>query len=115
MTAVSGSSDRAATTPITGEQAHGSDRHGPRAGSAIIFVDGLGSRGVLGNAALGQAGEQVYLNAANGNLMLRDRDQLLLGQGINGAVYRAYNSQGQLNWREGASRTVDGLTCGGIL
>ncbi|MGT0194101.1 LysM peptidoglycan-binding domain-containing protein [Burkholderia pyrrocinia] len=70
----------------------------------------LGSRGVLGNAAFGQTGEQVYVNAANGNLMLQDRDQLLLGQGINGAVYRAYNSLGQLNWREGASHTVDGLT-----
>ncbi|HDR9179635.1 TPA: LysM peptidoglycan-binding domain-containing protein [Burkholderia vietnamiensis] len=69
----------------------------------------LGNRGVLGNAAFGQTGEQVYVNAANGNLMLQDRDQLLLGQGINGAVYRAYNSLGQLNWREGASRTVDGL------
>ncbi|OXI15699.1 LysM peptidoglycan-binding domain-containing protein [Burkholderia sp. AU15512] len=69
----------------------------------------LGNRGVLGNAAFGQMGEQVYVNAANGNLMLQDRDQLLLGQGINGAVYRAYNSLGQLNWREGASRTVDGL------
>ncbi|WP_175875910.1 LysM peptidoglycan-binding domain-containing protein [Burkholderia sp. BCC0097] len=70
----------------------------------------LGNRGVLGNAAFGQTGEQVYVNAANGNLMLQDRDQLLLGQGINGAVYRAYNSLGQFNWREGASRTVDGLT-----
>ncbi|WP_322081162.1 LysM peptidoglycan-binding domain-containing protein [Burkholderia sp. BCC1972] len=69
----------------------------------------LGNRGVLGNAAFGQTGEQVYVNAANGNLMLQDRDQLLLGQGINGAVYRAYNSLGQLNWREGASRAVDGL------
>ncbi|KWO45612.1 hypothetical protein WT97_10815 [Burkholderia sp. MSMB1459WGS] len=65
---------------------------------------------MLGNAVFGQTGEQVYVNAANGNLMLRDRDQLLLGQGINGAVYRAYNSLGQLNWREGASRAVDGLT-----
>ncbi|QVN23622.1 LysM peptidoglycan-binding domain-containing protein [Burkholderia pyrrocinia] len=70
----------------------------------------LGSRGVLGNAAFGQTGEQIYVNAENGNLMLQDRDQLLLGQGINGTVYRAYNSLGQLNWREGASRTVDGLT-----
>ncbi|VWD13659.1 Rhs family protein [Burkholderia lata] len=70
----------------------------------------LGNRGVLGNAAFGQTGEQVYVNAANGNLMLQDRDQLLLGQGINGAVYRAYNSLGQLNWREGATRTVRGLT-----
>ncbi|KVT75692.1 hypothetical protein WT25_02040 [Burkholderia territorii] len=70
----------------------------------------MGSRGVLGNAAFGQTGEQVYVNAANGNLMLQDRDQLLLGQGINGAVYRAYNSQGQLNWREGATRSVGGLT-----
>ncbi|RZF29098.1 LysM peptidoglycan-binding domain-containing protein [Paraburkholderia sp. UYCP14C] len=74
---------------------------------------GLGARGEIGNASVGQTGEQVYVNAANGNLVIQDRDQLLLGQGVNSAVYRAYNSLGQFagdNWRPGGSRTVDGLT-----
>lgn len=74
---------------------------------------GLGSKGQIGNAAFGQGGEQLYVNAANGNLVIRDRDELLLGQGIASELYRAYNSQGQLNgdnWRPGVSRTVDGLT-----
>jgi YD repeat-containing protein len=74
---------------------------------------GLGQKGQIGNAAFGQGGEQLYVNAANGNLVIRDRDELLLGQGIASELYRAYNSQGQLqgdNWRPGVSRTVDGLT-----
>ncbi|VWC60972.1 hypothetical protein [Burkholderia lata] len=66
---------------------------GPQSSSSTA----LGSRGVLGNAAFGQAGEQVYVNAANGNPMLKDRDQLPLGQGINGSVYRAY--RGNLDFR----------------
>lgn len=74
---------------------------------------GLGDRGKLGNATLGQTGEQVYVNAATGNLVIQDRDQMLLGQGLNGAVYRAYNSLGQVtgdNWRPGGTRSVNGLT-----
>ncbi|KVT73106.1 hypothetical protein WK58_13955 [Burkholderia ubonensis] len=74
---------------------------------------GLGNSGVLGNAPFGQSGEQIYVNAANGNLMLQDRDQLLLGRGVNGAIYRAYNSLGQLTgdgWQSGATRSVSGLS-----
>ncbi|MBC8731577.1 LysM peptidoglycan-binding domain-containing protein [Paraburkholderia sp. UCT2] len=74
---------------------------------------GLGAHGQVGNAAFGQTGEQLYVNAANGNLVIQDRDQLLLGQGVNSSIYRAYNSLGQFagdNWRPGGSRTVDGLT-----
>ncbi|WP_246797476.1 HYD1 signature containing ADP-ribosyltransferase family protein [Burkholderia perseverans] len=72
-------------------------------------LQGLGGRGVLGSAAFGQSGESVYVNVANGNLMIQDRDQMLLGQGVSGAVYRAYNSLGQLvgdSWKEGATRSV---------
>ncbi|OLL30852.1 hypothetical protein BTH42_14850 [Burkholderia sp. SRS-W-2-2016] len=74
---------------------------------------GLGARGQVGNASFGQTGEQIYVNAANGNLVIQDLDQLLLGQGVNSAIHRAYNSLGQFagdNWRPGGSRTVDGLT-----
>ncbi|WLE58835.1 LysM peptidoglycan-binding domain-containing protein [Burkholderia plantarii] len=76
-------------------------------------LQGLGGRGVLGSAAFGQSGESVYVNVANGNLMIQDRDQMLLGQGVSGAVYRAYNSLGQLagdSWREGATRSVGELS-----
>ncbi|WP_322026153.1 LysM peptidoglycan-binding domain-containing protein [Burkholderia sp. BCC1977] len=73
---------------------------------------GLGNNGKLGNASFGQTGERVYVNAATGNLIIQDRDQMLLGQGVNGAVYRAYNSLGLIggdNWRPGGTRTVTGL------
>ncbi|CAD6548971.1 scabin-related ADP-ribosyltransferase [Paraburkholderia metrosideri] len=74
---------------------------------------GLGARGQVGSATFGQTGEQIYVNAANGNLVIQDRDQLLLGQGGNASVNRAYNSLGQFagdNWRPGGSRKVDDLT-----
>ncbi|RQY32502.1 LysM peptidoglycan-binding domain-containing protein [Burkholderia stagnalis] len=74
---------------------------------------GLGNSGVLGNASFGQSGERIYVNAANGNLMLQDRDQLLLGRGVNGAIYRAYNSMGQLTgdgWQSGTTRSVGSLS-----
>ncbi|WP_157768492.1 hypothetical protein, partial [Burkholderia ambifaria] len=74
---------------------------------------GLGARGQLGAASFGQAGEQVYVNAANGNLMVQDRDLMLIGRGVNGAIHRAYNSQGRVaadGWRPGGARTVGELT-----
>jgi len=73
---------------------------------------GLGNRGQIGNAAFGQAGEQIYVNAATGNLIVQNRDQMLIGQGIDSAIHRAYNSLGKIageNWRPGGVRTVDGL------
>jgi len=76
-------------------------------------AQGLGQRGQLGNAQFGQSGEQVFVNAATGNLVLQERDQWLTGVGQAASVLRAYNSQGQLvnnGWRPGGSRTVDQLT-----
>ncbi|SAL10824.1 LysM peptidoglycan-binding domain-containing protein [Caballeronia telluris] len=82
--------------------------------SSLAF--GLGKRGQVGDAAFGQTGEQIFVNAANGNLLVEDRDQMLLGRGDEGAVYRAYNSLGAVpddSWRPGGVRTVNGL--GGVL
>ena len=43
---------------------------------------GLGSYGPKGVAALGQGGESVYVNAANGNLVLRQSDGFLADIGF---------------------------------
>ena len=41
----------------------------------------LGSRGQIGSASLGQAGDNVYVNAATGNLVIQNRDEMLIGLG----------------------------------
>ncbi|WP_168356190.1 deaminase domain-containing protein [Lysobacter enzymogenes] len=82
---------------------------GLQASSAL----GLGGKGQVGTAGFGKSGEQVFVNAATGNLILRDRDQWLMGRGVDAELYRAYNSQAQLigeNWRAGVSKQVGGLT-----
>jgi YD repeat-containing protein len=68
-----------------------------------------------GNAALGQAGEKVYVNLGTGNLVLQRQDELLLGRGLGLATLRTYNSQGVLdgdnsdNWRIGFYRQLGSL------
>jgi YD repeat-containing protein len=57
----------------------------------------LGARGVEGNAAGGRSGEQAYVNAATGNLVLRDQDDSLVAHGRDVATVRTYNSLGKLN------------------
>ncbi|KSB91877.1 hypothetical protein AS593_07585 [Caulobacter vibrioides] len=76
----------------------------------------LGSRGTLGQASFGRAGENVYVNAATGNLVISNVDEMLIGRGEDARVARTYNSLGQLtdenqdNWITGLGRRLFGLT-----
>lgn len=93
---------------------------------SIVSGSGLGllnsSAGVLGNAGQqgaaqsGKYGDNVYVNAATGNLVLQHQDDYLASTGFGLAVNRTYNSLGILdddngdNWRLSLSRQVTGLT-----
>jgi YD repeat-containing protein len=75
----------------------------------------LGGMGLLGQASLGRGGEQVMLNAANGNLLISQRDEFLVGRGPDAAISRTYNSQGNFadehgengnNWRQSTQQVL---------
>ncbi|MEN2790519.1 LysM peptidoglycan-binding domain-containing protein [Sphingomonas oligophenolica] len=76
----------------------------------------LGSAGLLGSGALGRSGEQLSVNAANGNFLISQRDEFLVGVGPDSAIARTYNSLGNFsdengdNWRQSTDRRVHGLT-----
>lgn len=76
----------------------------------------LGSSGLLGSAGLGRGGEQVFLNAANVNLLISRQDEFLVGRGPDAGVGRTYNSLGNHsdyngdNWLQSTDRRVFGLT-----
>jgi YD repeat-containing protein len=65
----------------------------------------LGANGTIGSAFLGRAREQVAVNAANGNLLIRGQDEVLAGVGLSSSVNHTYNSLGQVgrpignNWQ----------------
>lgn len=79
----------------------------------------LGGAGELGNAATGRAGEQVTVNAADGSLIVQDRDEYLVGVGPDVNLLRTYNRNGIAdgdnndNWRIGYYRTIK--TDGGVI
>jgi YD repeat-containing protein len=77
----------------------------------------LGGGGLLGSSALGRGNESVFLNAANGNLILSRQDEFLVGRGPDVAITRTYNSLGNIAhddngdlWRQSTDRRVYGLT-----
>jgi len=85
---------------------------GSVAGLVSTSKDVLGAAGGLGQASTGRAGEQVTVNAANGNLIVQDRDEYLVGVGPDVDLLRTYNSQGGWDgdngdrWRIGYYRKV---------
>ena len=76
----------------------------------------LGASGVLGNPAAGYLGSSFFVNAASGNVVIQNQDEILTGIGQDTVLSRTYNSLGLLdddngdNWRESSQRTVAGLT-----
>ena len=57
----------------------------------------LGDAGVSGNPTQGQGGEQVYVNAATGNLVMQQLQDELVGAGLDIASVLTYNSRGLAN------------------
>lgn len=55
----------------------------------------LGAYGPQGNAIFGQNGLSLYINAANGNLILKQSDGFLSSQGIGFNLFSTYNAQGK--------------------
>ncbi|GAB3661473.1 LysM peptidoglycan-binding domain-containing protein [Ramlibacter alkalitolerans] len=70
---------------------------GIRPGLDLSSREVLGQAGMIGNAAEGRNGQGVYVNVANGLLVLQSRDELLVGRGEDAAVVRTYNSAGVFN------------------
>lgn len=72
----------------------------------------LGSSGEIGQAKQGANGDNVVVNAANGNLVIQQQDEWLAGVGLDASLSRTYNSQGGAtddnhdNWQLGLSRRV---------
>src|SRR6185436_14593694 len=72
----------------------------------------LGSRGQLGSAGLGRDHSGVYVNAANGNLVITRQDEFLIGIGPDSSIGQAYNSQGYLtddngdNWKPTPEKSI---------
>ncbi|CAH9050506.1 hypothetical protein PSECIP111951_00206 [Pseudoalteromonas holothuriae] len=91
--------------------------------SAVISGEGLGlfnsslsqlgSKGSSSGAALGQASENIFVNAATGNLVLQNQDEQLKGLGLGLGVIRTYNSLGHFDgdnndqWRLGFLKQIE--------
>ncbi|MFJ1268653.1 pesticin C-terminus-like muramidase [Legionella lytica] len=56
---------------------------------------GMGGHATHGSASLGQGGESAYVNAANGNLILRHADGFLADIGFGFDLFQTYNSLGE--------------------
>ena len=70
----------------------------------------LGGLGTLGQAGTGRAFDNVYVNAANGNLVVQQTDEMLIGDGPDAGFGRTYNLQPGSQWQHNTSRRVTTLT-----
>jgi YD repeat-containing protein len=72
----------------------------------------LGERGQIGSASMGRGGDQVYVNAATGNLIINRRDEFLVGRGPDTAYAQTYDSSGapQFAWLQSVSRVLGAVT-----
>ncbi|MFC4312678.1 DUF6531 domain-containing protein [Steroidobacter flavus] len=79
-------------------------------------VSALGGIGASGNGAVGRGNDRVYVNTANGNLIIQSQDEHLSSLGLDLNLVRTYNSQGLLdddngdNWRLSLHQRVYNLT-----
>jgi YD repeat-containing protein len=84
------------------------------AGTGLVRGSGsvLGGRGQIGASSFGRASENVYVNAANGNLVITRQDEFLVGLGPDVAISRTSNSQrtgdsdNADSWRESFNRKL---------
>lgn len=60
-------------------------------------IDALGGYGPGGNSSLGQANESLYINASNGNLVLKQNDGFLADHNLGQSLIHSYNAQGKSN------------------
>ncbi|RSY78556.1 LysM peptidoglycan-binding domain-containing protein [Sphingomonas koreensis] len=73
----------------------------------------IGGGGLLGSAAQGRGGDNIFLNAANGNLLISRQDEFLSGRGPDVGITRTYNSLGNFsddngdNWRQSMDRAIN--------
>ncbi|WP_199611736.1 putative Ig domain-containing protein [Flocculibacter collagenilyticus] len=90
---------------------------GDAAGLFNSSISSLGQQGAVGQAGIGQANEQVFINAMTGNLIVQGRDDKLSALGADFGVLRTYNSLGSINdnngddnWRLGFLSSVTDYT-----
>jgi YD repeat-containing protein len=71
----------------------------------------LGSRGQIGSSTMGRGGDQVFVNAATGSLVINRRDEFLVGSGPDTAYAQTYDSSGlpQYAWMQSHVRVLGTL------
>jgi YD repeat-containing protein len=75
----------------------------------------IGPRGQIGTPLTGRGGDNAFVNAANGNLVITRQDEFLVGLGPDIAISRTYNSQSSVGdgdnndqWRMSPYRQIIG-------
>src|SRR5450830_35110 len=79
-------------------------------GLSLSSLAAIGQQGVRGSASQGSSAEQAFVNIADGNLVLQNRDDHLASVGNDITSLRTYNSEGSYttgdNWNFGVNRQV---------